>query len=488
MDKLEFTYDGAVKELTAIEDCILTYAIQGAGGGGGGNSSAYQGSLGLSGVKLTGSIKLTTGEKIYCAVGSAGHGGSTVGGSGGVGVNSYDGGSGQTPRSGSGSAGGGGGGAATILWRRVPISSLGSSYRNEILALAAGGGGGGGAGPQSAGVIHSTAVYGLHTAYSSRSAYIDGVSRGGGGPPLGFGWMYLPSGNHVRFGGGVIPILRNLKPDNCNPPTNDLILIGQDVTAQQLAALGIATPIESLPVIAAGQTVSYSSTYRVDHNFRIGYWIWEASSRPTSGLSAILVDKTYGDSGRQRGSVNSSFTVPSSFTSTSVLVMGIGDVSSRGATGMHGVSFNVTHSGNMTQGQNAQIYGLGANGGGGAGVQGGISYPQLALYGRSGSTGSSFIRTGAPRATIDRSAQYENAGAGGVPGTIGNHGYAAFRSFKTDIRVKSNNSWIEVQDINVRVNGQWSTLDNFKVKSGSNWIDIYNTVLPSVTNKPFTIS
>lgn len=190
MATLEFTYDGTVKAITATKNCTVEFALQGGGGGGGGNDSPYSGVGGLSGSAVNGSISLSAGETIYCAVGSRGFGGSTTPGSGGsapgsggYGLDGFSGGEGGRAGWSGWSGGGGGGGAATVLYKVV-------NGQRQYIAIAAGGGGGGGGGNHSPGYINS---YSPYAATPGPQTYVSSTVTVAGS------WWY--SGIHVRTGG-----------------------------------------------------------------------------------------------------------------------------------------------------------------------------------------------------------------------------------------------------------------------------------------------
>lgn len=124
---IEFTYDGAVKKLTAVEDCVLSFTLVGGGGGQGGRDR-YLGSYGVNGDIIRGNVPLKKGDVVYCAVGSRGFpgtsGGWAAGGAGGWAMNGFSGGYGGHSGPANWSGSGGGGGGATVLWKNdaTPIA------------------------------------------------------------------------------------------------------------------------------------------------------------------------------------------------------------------------------------------------------------------------------------------------------------------------------------------------------------------------------
>ena len=54
---IEFTFDGTIKKLTAIADCVLSFVLVGAGGAPGGYDR-YGPSTGISGDTINGKVSL----------------------------------------------------------------------------------------------------------------------------------------------------------------------------------------------------------------------------------------------------------------------------------------------------------------------------------------------------------------------------------------------------------------------------------------------
>jgi hypothetical protein len=127
---IEFTFDGTIKKLTAIADCVLSFVLVGAGGAPGGYDR-YGPSTGISGDTLNGKVSLKKGDILYCAVASRGLPGvggwyTQPGGVGGTSINGFSGGRGGNSGPGGASGSGGGGGGATVLWRNSPTPIIGS--------------------------------------------------------------------------------------------------------------------------------------------------------------------------------------------------------------------------------------------------------------------------------------------------------------------------------------------------------------------------
>ena len=136
------------------------------------------------------------------------------------------------------------------------------------------------------------------------------------------------------------PLLRNYKwliaTTPQNSPSSDLIFVGKDVTQAQLNDFGIKTELSNIYRIKAGDKLDISSTATVDDYLSIGYYVWDA----TLGYSSInksynvVYLENYQDTGRQYSKLSGQLTVPSTFKSTDILVIGFEDSSPyrRGAT------------------------------------------------------------------------------------------------------------------------------------------------------------
>ena len=131
--------------------------------------------------------------------------------------------------------------------------------------------------------------------------------------------------NNVRFDVGVIPFLKNFKPDLCDSPTGDMIVIGGGVTQAQLTALGIQTPIAQLRVVSPGDSVAWSVVFTVEYNCKISYWVWDLNIGITSNITETIYSAVYNVAGRQSDIQSGAVDIPRNFTSTSVMVFGMGD-------------------------------------------------------------------------------------------------------------------------------------------------------------------
>lgn len=315
-------------------------------------------------------------------------------------------------------------------------------------------------------------------------SYIYGDEWAGGGDywaVYSFGKPVTSITNAIRFS-GIIPLVKKLQPDNGPKPTEDLVLIGSEVTQDQLTNLGITTDKSSLQVIEAGQSISWSCTYVADHNFDIGYWIWK-NAASASGVN-YLYRVTHGEGGRQSGSPSSSFTVPSSFTSTSVLVFGVGDRWSSCPTGANSITMKATASKYIFQtrggqGQYHRSDGGGA-GGGGAGYPGGRGgIVSSGDYGApSGSRGYSVNYAIPGSGTGERSSSFIHKGNGGGAGVSGEDGYAAFSILQNDINIRISSAWTKPLVVYTMINGSWVEVQEVFYRQNDQWIKIYGDIAP----------
>lgn len=144
----------------------------------------------------------------------------------------------------------------------------------------------------------------------------------------------------LYFSGGIIPLLKNLQPNNGSPPTEDVLLIGEEVTQDDLLQFGITKPINEIGVVLPNDIVDWACSFVADHHVRIGYWIWNVALGPTVDLTHTLFFGTYSASGRQTDLVRGEFAIPDYFSSKSILVAGVGDGDWK--SGMHDVTFTMT--------------------------------------------------------------------------------------------------------------------------------------------------
>lgn len=144
----------------------------------------------------------------------------------------------------------------------------------------------------------------------------------------------------LYFSAGIIPLLKNLQPNNGSPPTEDVLLIGEEVTQDDLLQFGITKSIDEIGVVLPGDIVDWVCSFTADHHVRIGYWIWDVNIGPTVDLTHTLFFGTYSASGRQTDVVRGEFAVPDNFSTRSILVIGVGDGDWK--SGMHNVTFSMT--------------------------------------------------------------------------------------------------------------------------------------------------
>lgn len=146
------------------------------------------------------------------------------------------------------------------------------------------------------------------------------------------------------------PILTNFNfinnPDVNRSPTKDLIFVGKYVTQEQLDNLGIKTKLNDLRRIKANDNLNISSTGVVDHFLSLGYYIWNASdenSIENNKQYTRIIHAFYGERGRQDSSLDKDFSVPNTFTSNDVLVIGFEDTDNLNAIflGLHDLTVTV---------------------------------------------------------------------------------------------------------------------------------------------------
>lgn len=297
--------------------------------------------------------------------------------------------------------------------------------------------------------------------------------------------------NIINFS-GVIPLIKTFTPNNGPKPTQDLVLIGKNVTQDQLSKLGITTDKSSLQVIEAGQTVSWDCSYVADHNFDVGYWIWGSS--PSAAGVTYLHRATHSDSGRQSAHPSSSFSVPQSFTSTSVLVFGVGDRWSSCPTGANSITTtaSITSTAFYTrggQGKNHSGDGGGAGGGGAGWPSGrGGSQPSGDNGAMSGSTGYSINYSLPSTSRITRSSAFLNNGSGGDVQNAGYDGYAAFSSIQIDINIKVGSSWQKPTDTYYMQNGSWTPVKEIYYRQNDDWVKVYGDTSPDYTSQAATFN
>jgi len=164
------------------------------------------------------------------------------------------------------------------------------------------------------------------------SSFIQGYPAEGNGPKIAEGSLF--NGNNiVQYFKDNAPILKNFKFKTLfgsiietPSPTNDLIFIGRDVTQSRLNSFGIQTPISNIIKIQPGDTLDISSTVTVDDFISIGYYIWNTSIPSSYPYNyKRIYSQLYTAPDRQYSSLNGTIVVPSTFTSTDILVIGFED-------------------------------------------------------------------------------------------------------------------------------------------------------------------
>lgn len=145
----------------------------------------------------------------------------------------------------------------------------------------------------------------------------------------------------LYFNGGIIPLLKNFRPNNGSSPTEDMLLIGEEVTQDDLLLFGITKPIDEIGIVLPQDSVDWAASFTADHHVRVGYWIWDTTQGPfAEPLTKTLYFGTYSAGGRQTDTVRGEFALPDEFSPSSILVMGIGDGDWK--SGMHNVSVTMT--------------------------------------------------------------------------------------------------------------------------------------------------
>lgn len=145
----------------------------------------------------------------------------------------------------------------------------------------------------------------------------------------------------IRFNIGMVPLLKNFKPDICESPSQNIMLIGSAVTQADLSKFGILDPIASMRRTAPGIILDWVANYEAKHHVKIGYWLWDTSTGPTVPLTSELFFQTYPGPGFSTGVASGQLLVPTTFTPASIMVFGIGDVNSQDPTGIKNVSFKL---------------------------------------------------------------------------------------------------------------------------------------------------
>ena len=142
---------------------------------------------------------------------------------------------------------------------------------------------------------------------------------------------------NIEFNNGIIPLIKNLTPVTGAASTEDIVLVGYNVTAADLLKFGITTPINQMRIVESGDYIPWACEFNAEYYFRIGYWIWDVALGVTLPLTETLYHHIYSTSGRNSDSQVGTLVVPDTFTSTSILVFAVGDQ----LTGMDSVNFTI---------------------------------------------------------------------------------------------------------------------------------------------------
>ena len=112
-----------------------------------------------------------------------------------------------------------------------------------------------------------------------------------------FSYMNLPNAlgavQSIYYDIGVVPLLKNLTINVGATSTEDMILVGYDVSAADLLNFGIQTSLNNIRKVEHGNIVNWSSKFTVEFNYTIGYWIWNVAEIPTIPMTGVLYHNNY---------------------------------------------------------------------------------------------------------------------------------------------------------------------------------------------------
>ena len=440
---LQFTFDNKVQVITAVDDCIVNFALKGAGGGGGGKDYPGSGSNGTPGSLVQGSFQMYKDQKVYLAVGAGGQpGGSNIGsapgGKGGIGYDGYSGGQGGNAGPAGASGGGGGGGAATIMY------TIENGIR-EILAVAGGGAGGGGGGHlgQPHGYELNPSEYSLVSQINTPLYYTNGTAD----------------------------------PAYC----------------QFLKDYGVWLDVNI-------NNTSY--TYEV--YFQAGSYTTELSADNYAEFSIVDISmknhEPYSTTNYTRVLADA-FDIPTTgWYSINILAINWGGPASVGAVVKKNGTivwttrsqYNVKHTlnedsiGRGGRAQNHRNDGGGPGGGGGGAIGGNGSIAPIGDVGAAGGTpGTSYNGVNSlDWLTYNDVYEYGKAGLGAygyTAATKGGDGYAAFTSKFSNIHTLYNGTWNKQYSIKTLVNSTWQEPKAIYVRNNNSWIRVYGDNVPDFT-------
>jgi Concanavalin A-like lectin/glucanases superfamily/GDSL-like Lipase/Acylhydrolase family/Interleukin-like EMT inducer len=147
----------------------------------------------------------------------------------------------------------------------------------------------------------------------------------------------------IPFYVGVAPMLENFVPDNGSKPDDDLVIIGDAVTENELLTYGIYSTITDLLRGKPGAEVLWEVDFTAERNIKIGYWQWDIRKYPTVTVPNILYENEY--QVRTTDQVSGSFTIPDSFTDKSIIIFGVGDWDPVPPTGLQDVTVRLSGTG-----------------------------------------------------------------------------------------------------------------------------------------------
>ena len=142
---------------------------------------------------------------------------------------------------------------------------------------------------------------------------------------------------NIPFNYGVAPLLENFIPTLGTRPNDDLVIIGHNVTMNDLYTLGIYKTKRDVLTGVAGDEVTWSCVFSAPEQFVVGYWLWDARKYPTNVKFKTL--GTYNNGSNTR--VSGAFVLPPTFNEKSIIVFGVGDGAPLSPTGFSNVSLQV---------------------------------------------------------------------------------------------------------------------------------------------------
>ena len=144
----------------------------------------------------------------------------------------------------------------------------------------------------------------------------------------------------IPFYVGIAPMLENFVPDNGSKPDDDLVIIGDAVTENELLTYGIYSTITDLLRGKPGAEVLWEVDFTAEREIKIGYWQWDIRKYPTVTVPTIVYSNVYAT--RTTDKALGSFVIPSTFTDKSIIVFGVGDWDPVPPTGLQDVTVQLS--------------------------------------------------------------------------------------------------------------------------------------------------